>query len=218
MNEQLYSAHKFKTWRENLINNGLTVNEITEIYTKFRYNGEVLFSFVSVDALTPEGGKIPPICFIRGASVSVLVCFIDKETKEKYLLLVKQRRVCNGAFSYEQPAGMVDKDDEPLAVAVREVEEETGLQVSESQVIPLNTEAYYSSPGACDEALYFFYCEIELSKEEMMQHDSRTMGVKAEHEHIETCVVPMHEAKRLITNNNGLLNYYLYLEAIATKS
>lgn len=216
MKESLFEAPKFKVWQQNLLQNGLNVHSVKEIYSKFRYNGEILFSLVSVDASLPEGGKIPPICFIRGASVSVVVCFIEKETKEKYLLLVKQRRVADGSYMYETPAGMMDTEADPLTVAVKEVEEETGLQVTKEQVIALTAQKLYCSPGACDESMYMFYCELTLSKAEIFAFHNQSTGVASEYENIETTVVSIPEAMKMITNTNGLLNIYLYLSAIGT--
>ena len=212
MNEKLTDSHKYKVWHKNLVRNGLSVHGVTELYTKHRHNGEILFSMVNLDASLPEGGKILPLCMIKGEVVTVLVCFIDKETRERHLLLVKQRRICDGSMLYEHPAGMVDKDDKPLAVAIKEVKEETGLVVTESQVIALNQAPWYPSTGTCDEAMYFFCCELEMTKEEMSAYHDKFMGVENENECIITEIVPLKQAMTLITNTNGLLNIFLYLQ------
>jgi ADP-sugar diphosphatase len=212
MKEKLTDSYKFQVWKNNVEKNGLIIHDVEELWVKHRYNGEALFGLVNMDASLPEGGKIPPVCFVKGQVVSVLVCLIDKDTKEKFLLLVKQRRICDGSLMYEQPAGMVDKDDKPLDVAVREVEEETGLQVRHEQVIPLNTEPLYPSSGTCDEAMYFFCCEIEMTHEEMFAYHEQTTGMQHEHEVIQTELVPIPQAMKIIGNSNGLLNIYLYLQ------
>lgn len=218
MKEELTRSHKFKLWKSHLEVNGLNIHNIEEVYTRYRYNGEALFSLVMLDATTPEGDKIPPICFIKGEIVSVLIALIDRETKEKFLLLVKQRRICHGGFTYEHVAGMVDRDDNPHDVAVRETEEESGLQVNKSQVISLNAEPLIVSSGTSDEALYFYYCELEMSREEINSYQGRQLGVDHEHERIYTHIATIPEAKKLITNTNSLLNIYLYLEAVGEKT
>ena len=214
MKEDLRESHKYKLWQANLSKNGLTIHDTKEIHTRYRHNGEALFSLVLLDASTPEGDKIPPICFIKGEVVSILVCLIDQDTNEKYLLLVKQRRICNGGEIYEHVAGMVDRDDDPLEVAIREAEEEAGVTLHKEQVIQLNDEPYYPSTGTSDEAMYFFYTEILMSKEEIMAYDGKDMGVEYEHERIRTHISTIPEALSLITNTNGLLNIYMYLAAI----
>ena len=130
--EKLQDAHKFKLWKSNLESSGLKINNIEEVYSRRRYNGEVLFSLLMLDAETPEGDKIPPICFLKGEVVSILICLKDKITQEKYLILVKQRRIAEGDFTYEHPAGMVDNTKTPEEIAVQEVLEETGIKIEAS--------------------------------------------------------------------------------------
>ena len=210
MQESLQDAHKFKLWKNNLIENGLDIHEIEEVYTRHRHNGEVLFSLVMLDATSPEGKKIPPICFLKGTVISILICLIDKATQDKYALLVKQRRICNGAMVYETVAGMVDKDDDPFDVAVKETEEETGLKIDPAIVHRLGDEPLYVSTGTSDEAMYFYYAELELSYDEIMSYHNVEQGIISEHEHIFTHVCPLADAKKLITNTNGLLNVHMY--------
>lgn len=212
MKEKLTESHKYRVWQKNLLRNGLKVHGVEEIYTKYRHNGEVLFSLVNLDADLPEGGKILPLCMIKGEVVTILVCFREKETGERYLLLVKQRRVCDGSLLYEHPAGMVDKNDIPLAVAIKELKEETGLIVNPEQIVSLNEQPWYPSTGTCDEAMYFFYCELEMTKSQMGDYHDKMRGEVEEEERIITEIIPIREAMRLITNTNGLLNIYLYLQ------
>lgn len=216
MEKSLSAAHKFKLWKNNLVKNGLKINGIEEVYTKFKHDGDALFSLVMLDATTPEGDKIPPICFLKGQIVSVLICLIDVDTQEKFLLLVKQRRICNGDYIYEQVAGMVDGSDHPHDVALREVEEETGLIVSKNQVHLLNEEPYYCSTGTSDEALFFYYVELEVTADQIASYHNNKHGLESEHERIFTHVATIPESMRLITNTNGLLNIYMYLEKVAS--
>ncbi len=137
MSEKLEDAHKFKLWKSNLELNGLKINAIEEKYTRRRYNGEVLFSLLMLDAETPEGDKIPPVCFLKGEVVSILISLIDELTNEKYLILVKQRRIAEGGFTYEHPAGMVDGTITPAQIALQEVKEETGIEITPGQLFPL---------------------------------------------------------------------------------
>lgn len=215
MKESLENAHKFKLWKTNLQTNGLKINNIEEVYTRHRYNGEALFSLVMLDADTPEGDKIPPICFIKGEVVCVCIVLIDKETKEKYLLLVKQRRIAEGGFTYEHPAGMVDGTKTPLEIAVMEVKEETGITVSEEDLINLSpNKRLFPSTGTSDEAMYFYFCEIELDKKEIESFENKEMGTEYEFERITTHVYPFVEGHHKINNSNGLLLNYLYLSSV----
>lgn len=213
--EKLEDAHKFKLWKKNLEDNGLKINKVDEHYTRRRYNGEVLFSLLMLDAETPEGDKIPPICFLKGEVVCVLICLINKETREKFLLLVKQRRIAEGGFTYEHPAGMVDGTKTPLEIAIQEVREETGLEISESQIIDLSPQKrVFPSTGTSDEAIYLFASEIEMTGEEIAAMNNKEMGTDYEFERITTHVVPFVEGHRLINNTNALLLDYMYLTKV----
>ncbi|PLK43246.1 NUDIX hydrolase [Emticicia sp. TH156] len=214
-NEKLEDAHKFKIWKNNLIENGLKINGIDQHYTRYRYNGEILFSLLMLDAETPEGDKIPPICFLKGEVVCILVCLIDKDTKEKYLLLVKQRRIAEGGFTYEHPAGMVDGSKTPLEISVQEVKEETGLDVTADQLINVTPQKrVFPSTGTSDEAMYLYYCELEMSADEIADLNEKEMGTDYEFERITTHILPFIEGHRLINNSNGLLLNYLYLSKV----
>jgi len=215
--QPLREAPKFKRWKRLLRENGLTLHGFEELYVKRYGNGDVLFALLNVDATTPEGHKLLPLCFLKGEVVSVLVCLIDEVTGEKFLLLVKQRRVSTGGYIYEHPAGMVDADDDPLDVAVREVREETGLDINPGAVRRLNDEPYFPSTGTSDEALHFFYAELRLSRAAIEALDAQETGAAGEHEFIRTCVVPCADGKRLITNACGLLNLYLYEDAVRSR-
>lgn len=215
MKENLENAHKFKLWKSNLEKNGLKINNIEEKFTRYRYNGEVLFSLLMLDAETPEGDKIPPVCFLKGEVVSILICLIDENTLEKYLILVKQRRIADGGYTYEHPAGMVDGTDTPAQIALQEVKEETGIEISADQLKPLeNNRRLFPSTGTSDECMYFFYCELLLSKEKIDALNHQNMGTDYEFERITTVVLPFLEAHRKLNNTNGLLLNYLYLSQI----
>ncbi len=215
MQEKLEEAHKFRLWKNNILASGLKIKGIEEVYSRRRYNGEVLFSLLMLDAETPEGDKIPPICFLKGEVVCVAVILIDSESKEKYLLLVEQRRIAEGALTFEHPAGMVDGEATPLRIAVQEVREETGLEIAEEQLIAVNNgERAFPSTGTSDEAMYFFYCEVVLSMEEIAAFENRHRGTDYEFERITTHVFPFHEGHRLINNTNGLLLNFLYLSDV----
>lgn len=214
MAENLVDSHKYKLWKSRLVGNGLDIHRVDEIYTRYNGHGEVLFSLLYTNATTPEGNKIPPICFLKGEVVSVLVCFIDSVTREKYLLLVQQRRICDGSMTYEHPAGMLDSESDAASVAAREVFEETGIAVETSQLIKVNDEPFFPSTGTSDEAMYMFYCELELSSGDIHSYHNKTQGLLSDHEYINTYVVPFAEGHKLITNVNGVLLDYLYLKSV----
>src|SRR5690606_24920286 len=141
----------------------------------------------------------------KGEVVCILICLIDQTTGDKYLLLVRQRRICDGSLIYEHPAGMLDGERDPYRVAIREVWEETGVEISRDQLKSLSSKLLFPSTGTSDEAMYFFYTEIVWPLERIRSFDQQKRGEVSENENITTHVLPFAEAYRLITNTNGLL-------------
>lgn len=215
MKELLEESPKYKLWKSNILKNGLEIKGVEEVYTRHRYNGEVLFSLLMLDAITPEGDKMPPICFLKGEVVCVIIILIDESTLEKYLLLVKQRRIVEGGYTYEHPAGMVDGTTSPLDIAVQEVKEETGVIITQNDLINLSpSKRLFPSTGTSDEAMYFYYCEIKLSKDKILALENNDLGTEYEFERISTHIFSFEEGHNLINNTNGLLLNYLYLNAV----
>ena len=212
--EPLEDAPKFKFWKDRMETNGLTINSISEKYVRRRRNGEVLFAMLEVDADTPEGDKIPPALFLKGHAASVLVCLIDKETREKFVVLVRQRRISDGSHTYEHPAGMVDAADAPADVAARELGEEIGLTATADDLTKLNPRLWFPSTGTSDEAMHFYYLERTLTRDEIRAFHHKDMGNASEFERITTVVTSLPEAHKLVNNVNGLLIHFLYLQHV----
>ncbi|MBD2754630.1 NUDIX hydrolase [Spirosoma validum] len=212
--EALQDAPKFRFWKSQMEANGMKINDIKDYYVRYRHNGEVLFAMLEVDADTPEGDKIPPALFLKGHAASMLVCLIDKETKDKFVVLVKQRRIADGSQTYEHPAGMVDASDAADDVAAREIGEEIGLTVTANELTRLNPHAWYPSTGTSDEGMHFFYIEREMTRDEIMSFHLKNMGSEAEFERITSIVATIPESQKLITNVNGLLLNFLYLKHV----
>lgn len=81
-----------------------------------------------------------------GASAIVA---IDEENR---IIMEKQFRYALNDYLLEIPAGKLDKGEDPLVCAKRELEEETGIVASEW--ISLGTIA--TSPGFCNEVIHLF--------------------------------------------------------------
>ncbi|MBO0949826.1 NUDIX hydrolase [Fibrella forsythiae] len=212
--EQLHDAPKFKFWKKQLELNGLTIHKISDHFIRRRHNGEVLFAMLTVDADTPEGDKIPPVCFLKGHAASVLVCLIDEKTGEKFVVLVRQRRISDGSQTYEHPAGMVDVDDDPTDTAAREVGEEIGLSITPDELTKLNPRLWYPSTGTSDEAMHYYFVEKTMPREEIMRFHLQKMDSESELERITSVITTIPEAHKLVNNVNGLLIHFLYLQKV----
>ena len=67
------------------------------------------------------------------------------------------------------PAGTAEPGEDPLAAAIRELREETGYRAS--AVRPL--EALYSTPGFCEEVMYFYLAEGLQPGAQALDEDER---------------------------------------------
>lgn len=208
--EKLEDALKYQAWRAALAHNQAQVHQLQELHTVRKPGGQVLFSLLHIQATAAEGVGIPGVVLLRGHFVSVLTVLIDSASGQRWLLLVRQPRVATGGWFYEHPAGMCDSDTDPLQVALKEVAEETGLHLAAHQLHRLNDHPLYSSPGLLDEAGYFYYCELEMSADQIAAlHDKQT-GAADEHEQIRLAVVSIDEAAALTRNVNALLHIFMY--------
>ncbi len=68
------------------------------------------------------------------------------------IILVKQYRYPFDEWMFELPAGKLEKGEDPLICATRELTEETGYTTNSIESLG----KIYTSPGFCDEILYIY--------------------------------------------------------------
>jgi ADP-ribose pyrophosphatase len=142
--------------------------------------------------------------FLRGRAAGVLLYdpMLDQ------VVLVEQFRVgmlCaeqQSPWALELVAGMVDVAESPQEMAGREVLEETGLTIGQSQFIC----EYYNSPGGCDERISLFYAEVDSSGAGGIH------GLAEENEDIRVVVVP--RAVAIAAIKQGLINNAMAIIAL----
>ncbi len=118
------------------------------------YSGKVVTLEVD-EVLLPNGKKGIRECVRHSGGAAVLL------VKDGKVLLVKQFRYPYGKETYEIPAGKLNKGEDPLKAAERELEEETGFKAK--LVHALNV---YPSPGYTDEIINIYFAEeIELGRQ-----------------------------------------------------
>lgn len=81
----------------------------------------------------------------------IVIYGVKLETEPK-LVLIKQYRYPLDAYIYELPAGLVDGDETPAEAAVREMREETGLEMTVYEGgAAFYRRPFYMGPGFTDE-------------------------------------------------------------------
>ncbi len=109
------------------------------------YQGKIL-SLRCDDALLPDGKPCKREIVEHSGGACVLYVQEDK------LLLVRQYRYAYGESVYEIPAGKLDKGEEPIKAAARELEEEAGLKAKSLELLYV----IYPTPGYTNEKIYLF--------------------------------------------------------------
>jgi len=105
-------------------------------------------------------------------------------TKEGKLILIRQFRKPLEKTIVEIPAGKLEKGEEPLACAKRELEEETGYVAQSLDFVT----SFYTSPGFADELIYLFYTnDLQLGTQS-----------PDDDEFVEIMEVTVDEAKELV--------------------
>lgn len=108
-------------------------------------------------------------------------------TKSEQVILIEQFRHGTQEIVLEIPGGIVDKDEEPIIAAARELLEETGFAANE--IIPLGKSR--PNPAIQDNWIHHF-----------LALDCEKTGVTAfdEHENIVIKLYPPEEVERLVEN------------------
>jgi ADP-ribose pyrophosphatase len=144
----------------------------------------------------------------RGRAVAIVLYDPDRDN----VVLVEQFRLPaflagSSPWQLEAAAGMIDTDETPETVAVRETHEETGLSVIGE---PIMIQRYLPSAGGSDESVVLFCGRVDS----MLA--GGVHGLPEEHEDIRVVVKPVAELEALleagaIENGHTLIALYWLL-------
>ncbi|KAI5417427.1 Nudix hydrolase 14 [Lathyrus oleraceus] len=117
---------------------------------------------------------------------------------ETFVVLTEQARVPVGRIILELPAGMLDDDKgDIVGTAVREVEEETGINLNVEDMVDLTAfldsstgRTVFPSPGGCDEEISIFLCRKHVDKEVITHLQGKETGLREHGELIKVRVIP----------------------------
>jgi len=206
----LLQIPKFTRWHQRLLHAGCTVHDVTELHAITKKNSNsLLFGLYRIRATDSDGDPLLPIVLIRGDAV-VIVVRLDFAHSSKYLM-VRQRRVGSGLDSLEFPAGMVDENiNDPLSVAITELEEETGLYLTPDRLQPLFDKELYSSVGLSDEAIHYFGATVRLTPEQAKNFEGRLRVNANEEEKIRVVLSDRQTIISEATSLQTILGLYLF--------
>ncbi len=109
------------------------------------YKGKIL-NLRCDDAQLPDGRPCKREIIEHSGGACVL--YVENEC----VLLVRQYRYAYGESIYEIPAGKLEKGEDPILAAARELEEEAGVKAEKLQLLYVA----YPTPGYTDEKIYIY--------------------------------------------------------------
>lgn len=137
------------------------------------------FDVVEIEQTTRTGGLRPRQVVLHPGAV-VIVPMVD----DQHVCLIRNERVAVGKTLIELPAGTMEPPATPLAMAMRELQEETGYTAKRWRELP----SFYMSPGILREQMHAFVAEGLTAG-----NPAREAG-----ENIDNLVVPWREALAMV--------------------
>lgn len=99
------------------------------------------------EIIQTSGRKTTRDMVLHPGAVAIAALTADRE-----LILVRQYRYPTGQVTYEIPAGKLEKGEEPLASAQRELAEETGFTAGKWEKLT----AFFTAPGFTNEMIHLY--------------------------------------------------------------
>lgn len=143
------------------------------------YNGKII-NLRCDDALLPDG--TPCLREIVEHPGGACVLYVENGC----VLLVRQFRYAYGESMYEIPAGKLDKEEDPMCAAARELEEETGIKAERFELLFVN----YPTPGYTNEKIYIYRA---YGGEKVSRHLD-------EDEFLDVEYIPVERVKQMLKN------------------
>ena len=172
-------------WRKRFEISGCKIVELREHERIFSQTGNIIKQVVSVKFTTPENIEIDRCIVIKNDSVVVIP--IIKSDKTIRFLAVLQRRVIDGTYSIEFPAGDIEDEKPPKLVAQKELFEETGIHLKPSRLWLLERNTPVSESNV-SEKINWYYCLLDSTE---IENKSAVFGKHPEGEYIKLKILTM---------------------------
>jgi len=201
---------KVRDWTENIERSGCTLSSLEPLQLIQTKKQELLFALCKANVSAPDGRKLPNIILIRGNVILVVPLIRNRDTGEERFLTVMQHRIGTGEATVEFPAGMMDRNGDPLHVAKEELREETGVIVAAENLFRLSDSVLYSSPGLLDEGVHFFGCILDIADSDYRSLEGRKTGEASEGESIVVSLKTGEEIMQSTISAQALLGLFLF--------
>ena len=215
----IIEAPKFLKYISNLDKNLLDITELRIDAVKWFCNpiqpdpAKLGFLYMELSATDKRNQKPVPGCiFLRGDAVAVYIRLDVEGTK--YVLLTRQLRAPIGGLLDEIPGGMMDEHNCFASVALKEIQEETGLVAPSSDCLVELGPPIIPSGGGCDEEIQMYFWETSVTAERFNQMKNKIFGSVEENESIQLVFIPADEYENhLMTNMRDATSICAHLRA-----
>ncbi|KAF4635807.1 hypothetical protein G7Y89_g2289 [Cudoniella acicularis] len=195
------------------------------------YFGERI-GFIKLDAVLENGKSsvgLPGKIFMRGGSVAMLMILRPNDSlDERLVILTEQPRIPAGSLSFlEIPAGVMDDHDNFAGAAAKEIEEETGITISQSELIDMTklaledspnlenlAHAIYPSPGGSDEFITLFLWEMKLERLEIEALREKLTGERLQGEMIKLRLLNYEDLWKFATRDAKTMAAWALYESL----
>lgn len=190
----------FKTWVSNVDPN-INISKIV-IQSIDMFGSRIGFMKYQVFGKV-NGIPLPGVVFSRGNSVAVLPVLKSMTSSQRYVICTEQYRMPAGRKMIEIPAGMMDQNGSFVGVAAKEMEEETGIIMKQTDLIELTSDLVYPSIGGCDEGMKIMYYTKDVSDEDLIKLNGKITGCTDENEVIQLKLIK-YEDLHLISDMKAM--------------
>ena len=137
----------------------------------------------------------------------------ENTEREKHVILTVQPRIPAGSLALaELPAGMLDDSGTFAGAAAKEIAEETGLGIPESDLINMTElaipgassdqdehiqQAVYPSPGGSDEFIPLFLWQKRVPRDQLKEWQGKLTGLRKHGEKITLMLYPLEHVWKL---------------------
>lgn len=137
----------------------------------------------------------------------------ENTEREKHVILTVQPRIPAGSLALaELPAGMLDDSGTFAGAAAKEIAEETGLEIPESDLINMTElaiprassdkdehiqQAVYPSPGGSDEFIPLFLWQKRVPRDQLKEWQGKLTGLRKHGEKITLMLYPLEHVWKL---------------------
>jgi len=177
---------------------------INEEWSVWKRDKTLVFAVFMIKYVDEAGKGKREIVFFRSDSTAAFIVIRDENSGSRYVVLVKQERLPSGGDLYEIPAGSIEEGETPEENVIKEIREETGIEITEDYLIRFDP--VFLSPGACNEKIYLFACEFEMRPDQIRQLEGHLAGQRNHGElttvrlfrYEEVANLPIRDAKTLL--------------------